>query len=81
MAVDMSPASRDLLILYASQTGTATDVAERLGRKARARFFSVRVQDMGDYKVTDLIKESLVIFVVATAGQGDAPDSMVYQVE
>eukprot|EP01134_Creolimax_fragrantissima_P002250 CFRG2250T1 len=75
MAIEMSE-TRDLLVLYGSQTGTAADVAELLGRKAKAHHFQVRVRSMADYQVTDLTNESLVIFVVATAGQGDAPDNM-----
>jgi hypothetical protein len=32
-----------LLVLYGSQTGTAEDVAERVGREARRRFIRARV--------------------------------------
>ncbi|KAJ8300702.1 hypothetical protein KUTeg_022221 [Tegillarca granosa] len=60
-------ATRKLLILYGSQTGTAQDVAERIGREAKRRHFSTRA---------NLIQEELVVFVCATTGQGDPPDNM-----
>lgn len=66
----------DLSVLYGSQTGTAQDVAEQIGRKARRRHLSVRVQSLDTYDIARLVNEKLVIFVVATTGQGDAPDNM-----
>ncbi|XP_006163375.1 NADPH-dependent diflavin oxidoreductase 1 isoform X8 [Tupaia chinensis] len=68
--------SPQLLVLFGSQTGTAEDVAERLGREARRRHFGCRVLALDAYPVVDLIKEPLVVFVCATTGQGDAPDNM-----
>lgn len=40
---------RRLLILYASQTGSAQDVAEYIGREAWRRHFVARVQDIRDF--------------------------------
>lgn len=40
---------RRLLILYASQTGSAQDVAEYIGREAWRRHFVARVQDVRDF--------------------------------
>ena len=40
---------RKLLVLYASQTGTAQDVAERIGRDAKRRHFAVKVFAMDGY--------------------------------
>lgn len=68
--------SPQLLVLFGSQTGTAQDVAERLGREARRRRLGCRVQALDSYAVVNLIHEPLVIFVCATAGQGDPPDNM-----
>ncbi|KAM4876614.1 NADPH-dependent diflavin oxidoreductase 1 isoform 2-T2 [Thomomys bottae] len=65
-----------LLALFGSQTGTAQDVAERLGREARRRRLDCRVQALDSYAVANLIREPLVIFVCATTGQGDPPDNM-----
>ncbi|KAL2782290.1 NADPH-dependent diflavin oxidoreductase 1 isoform b [Daubentonia madagascariensis] len=68
--------SPQLLVLFGSQTGTAQDVSERLGREARRRRLGCRVQALDSYPVVNLINEPLVIFVCATAGQGDPPDNM-----
>lgn len=67
---------RSLLVLYGSQTGTAQDTAERIGRQAQRRRMRVRVEALDTYNVVKLISESLVVFVCATTGQGDPPDNM-----
>lgn len=41
---------RRLLVLYASQTGTAQEVAERIGRDAKRRHFAVKVFAMDSYE-------------------------------
>ncbi|CAJ0935457.1 unnamed protein product [Ranitomeya imitator] len=69
-------ADRNLLILYGSQMGTAEDMAERVGREARHRHFTCRVDSIDSYNIVNLVHEQLVIFVCATTGQGDPPDNM-----
>lgn len=41
--------TRDILILYGSETGTAEDAAERIGRETRRHHFHTRVVSMGAY--------------------------------
>ncbi|XP_013114598.2 NADPH-dependent diflavin oxidoreductase 1 [Stomoxys calcitrans] len=65
-----------LLILYGSQTGTAQDVAEQLWRSSKSYGFEGPVLPMDDYPVHKLVEESLVLFVVATTGDGDEPENM-----
>ncbi|KAI3462527.1 hypothetical protein Pfo_019190 [Paulownia fortunei] len=68
---------KQLLILYASQTGNAMDAAERLGREAERRSCpSVSVLSIDEFQPSDLPNKEAVIFVVSTTGQGDNPDSM-----
>ncbi|XP_029468216.1 NADPH-dependent diflavin oxidoreductase 1 isoform X2 [Rhinatrema bivittatum] len=67
---------RRLLVLFGSQTGTAEDMAERIGREAKRRHFACRVEAMDSYSVANLIQEPLVVFVCSTTGQGDPPDNM-----
>lgn len=43
--------SPGLLVLFGSQTGTAQDVSERLGREARRRRLECRVQALDSYSV------------------------------
>ncbi|NWR48887.1 NDOR1 oxidoreductase, partial [Regulus satrapa] len=69
-------AERRLLVLFGSQTGTAQDTAERIGREAKRRHLRCRVQALDSCDVANLIHEPLVVFVCATTGQGDPPDNM-----
>ncbi|GAB2299961.1 multidrug-resistance type transporter [Dionaea muscipula] len=66
----------NLLILYATQTGNAMDAAERIAREAERRGCTVSLLSIDQFDPSLLSKESTVIFVVSTAGQGDTPDSM-----
>ncbi|XP_069790684.1 NADPH-dependent diflavin oxidoreductase 1 isoform X2 [Narcine bancroftii] len=67
---------RKLLVLFGSQTGTAQDVAERIGREGVRRHFVCRVLPLDNYTIADLIQEPLVVFVCSTTGQGEPPDNM-----
>ncbi|KAK7032897.1 NADPH-dependent diflavin oxidoreductase 1 [Favolaschia claudopus] len=69
-------ADRDLLILYATETGTAQDAAERLARQCRRIHFTCRVFSTDKYSLSDLLSETLVLFVVSTTGSGVEPRSM-----
>ncbi|XP_069940064.1 NADPH-dependent diflavin oxidoreductase 1 isoform X1 [Cherax quadricarinatus] len=68
--------SRSLIILYGSETGTAQEVAERIGRECRRYYFLPVVSAMDDFPVDQLAKSPLVVFVVSTTGQGDDPSNM-----
>ncbi|KAG1816741.1 flavoprotein-like protein [Suillus subaureus] len=71
-----SSASRELLILYATETGTAQETADRIARECRRVHFHCRVQSMDVYPPETLISEHLVIFVVSTTGWGAEPRAM-----
>ncbi|TKY88022.1 hypothetical protein EX895_003118 [Sporisorium graminicola] len=66
---------RHLTILYMTQTGTSQDVALRIARHAQRKRYTVSVTDVADYDATDLVGESLVLFVISTTGQGEFPTS------
>jgi sulfite reductase alpha subunit-like flavoprotein len=67
---------RTLLVLYGSQTGTAEDVAFRVGREARRLHFDTTVAPMDAFDRSELLYQPAVVFVCATTGQGDEPDNM-----
>ena len=48
-------AERKLLVLYGSQTGTAQDTAERVGRGGQRRHFKVKVQAMDSYNIVSML--------------------------
>jgi len=65
-----------VLILYATETGTAQNVADRIALLCRRIHLRARVCNVADYPPESLISESLVIFVVSTTGSGLEPRSM-----
>ena len=64
-----------LTIIFASQTGNAKGVAQSLELQARERGIAVELYDASDYKPKNLAKESHVIIVASTNGEGEAPDN------
>jgi sulfite reductase (NADPH) flavoprotein alpha-component len=66
-----------LSIIYASQTGNAKGVAEGLKSSAESQGIAVELFDASDYKGKNLAKESHVIFVASTNGEGEPPDNAI----
>ncbi|KIJ55400.1 hypothetical protein M422DRAFT_220075 [Sphaerobolus stellatus SS14] len=64
-----------LLVLYASDGGTAEKVAKRLAARGKARGLATRFQTMDSFPLTDLATESHVAFVTSTQGQGEPPQN------
>ena len=72
-SVEAEPA-QTVTILYGSQTGNGRGVANALAAKAKAQGDAVNLASMGDYKVRQLEQETLLLPVVSTHGEGEAPD-------
>ena len=68
--------SRPLLVLYGSQTGTAQEVAERIGGQGGRLHFDIKVTSMDSFPLTQLPNSPLVVYVASTIGQGEEPDNM-----
>jgi sulfite reductase (NADPH) flavoprotein alpha-component len=66
-----------LTIIYASQTGNAKGVAEALEQEAQVLGIPTQLFDASDYKGKDLAKETHVVVVASTNGEGDAPDNAI----
>ncbi len=75
-AVSAKPAGK-LTIIFASQTGNAKGVAEALEQEAKAEGIAVELFDASDYKGKNLAKETHVIIVASTNGEGEAPDNAI----
>nr|XP_019008983.1 NADPH-ferrihemoprotein reductase [Kwoniella pini CBS 10737]OCF47764.1 NADPH-ferrihemoprotein reductase [Kwoniella pini CBS 10737] len=65
------------LILYASETGNAQDVAERVARSFRSKGRKVTCQSMDTYPIQSLIHVPLLILITSTHGRGDPPPTMM----
>ncbi|TMX40173.1 assimilatory sulfite reductase (NADPH) flavoprotein subunit [Vibrio rotiferianus] len=75
-AAAAKPAGK-LSIIFASQTGNAKGVAESLEQEAKAEGIAVELFDASDYKGKNLAKETHVIIVASTNGEGEAPDNAI----
>ncbi|WP_171283196.1 assimilatory sulfite reductase (NADPH) flavoprotein subunit [Aeromonas sp. 1805] len=69
--------SGNLTILYGSQTGNAKGVASAIKAQAEARGLPVTLISMADYKPKQLKKETHLLVVVSTYGEGEPPESAV----
>ncbi|XP_055936551.1 NADPH--cytochrome P450 reductase-like isoform X1 [Argiope bruennichi] len=76
----MKSTGRNVIVFYGSQTGTAEEFATRLAKEANRYGMKAMVADPEDYDMEDLckvpeIENSLVIFCMATYGEGDPTDN------
>jgi len=70
-------AKEPLLVLFGSQTGTAESLAKQVKTEAAGAGFDSRILDMAQHESVDLTKESKVLVVTSTWGDGDPPDNAV----
>ncbi|GAA5965690.1 hypothetical protein JCM3765_003217 [Sporobolomyces pararoseus] len=69
---------RSLVILHASITGTALDLASRLAFKAHRLGFSPQVQSISLFPPTSLLSTDVpIIFLLPTTGNGTAPPAFL----
>ena len=67
--------SKEITILYGSQTGTAQGIAENKGKVLKEQGFNVTVSSMNDFKPNNLKKVKNLLIVVSTHGEGEPPDN------
>ncbi|MCY8497542.1 assimilatory sulfite reductase (NADPH) flavoprotein subunit [Bacillus atrophaeus] len=67
--------SKEVTILYGSQTGNAQGLAENMGKTLEGRGYQVNVSSMSDFKPNNLKKIKILLIVVSTHGEGDPPDN------
>eukprot|EP00940_MAST-03C_sp_MAST-3C-sp2_P001375 g1375.t1 len=66
-----------MLVLYASETGTARETAGVFARQCRrGGFASCRVGAIDDYPIAKFPGESLIAFFISTTGDGEPPSNM-----
>lgn len=64
-----------LLVLYGSQTGTATTLAKKTAKAAEARGFAPKVVCMEKHESVAWENESNVLVITSTYGEGEPPDN------
>ncbi|RBW68821.1 assimilatory sulfite reductase (NADPH) flavoprotein subunit [Bacillus taeanensis] len=67
--------SKEVTILYGSQTGNAQGLAEKSAKTLEEKGFQVTVSSMSDFKPKNLKKVENLLIVVSTHGEGDPPDN------
>ncbi|KAN0039375.1 hypothetical protein ACTA71_001569 [Dictyostelium dimigraforme] len=63
-------------IIYATESGTSQEVAEKLSRDLVTYEIKPKLIDVSNYNKLDLPMEKIVIFVLSTTGHGEVPDPM-----
>lgn len=66
-----------LLIAFGSQSGNAESLAKRLAKEATGRGFAARAAGLDSLHAADLEKESNLLVVTSTWGEGEMPDNAV----
>ncbi|KAK4214842.1 hypothetical protein QBC37DRAFT_141529 [Rhypophila decipiens] len=77
----MEESGKNCIIFYGSQTGTAEDYASRLAKEGKSRFgLETMVADLEDFdydNLDEIPSDKVVMFVLATYGEGEPTDNAV----
>lgn len=76
-AVATAPLSKDVTILFGSQTGNSSGLAKKMSKKLEEQGFQISLSSMGDFKPNQLKKVENLLIVVSTQGEGDPPDNAI----
>ena len=66
---------KPVLILFGSQTGNAEGLAKKLNAEAGKRGYAPTLTDMAKFDVSALGKQSDLLIITSTWGEGDPPDN------
>jgi len=64
-----------LLVLFGSQTGTAEKLAKQIAKESKTRGCNAQVVDAAEHAKIDWAKETNLLVVTSTYGDGDMPDN------
>ena len=67
--------SKEVTILYGSQTGNCQGLAEKLSKSLQSENFQATFTSMNDFKPNALKKIENLLLIVSTHGEGDPPDT------
>jgi sulfite reductase (NADPH) flavoprotein alpha-component len=68
-------ASRDVAVLYASQTGTSERLAKKIAKELKLKGHTARVASLEGYAPAALAQEECALILASTYGEGDPPDA------
>jgi sulfite reductase (NADPH) flavoprotein alpha-component len=67
-------ATRDVAVLYASQTGTSERLAKKIAKELKAKGHTARIASLEGYAPAALATEECALILASTYGEGDPPD-------
>ncbi|CRK82438.1 assimilatory sulfite reductase (NADPH) flavoprotein subunit [Neobacillus massiliamazoniensis] len=67
--------TKEVTILYGSQTGNSQGLAKKAGSTLEGKGFQVTVSAMSDFKPNNLKKVQNLLIIASTHGEGDPPDN------
>lgn len=70
-----SAPSKEVTVLFGSQTGNAQGLAESVTAKLKERGFQVTLAPMNEFKANSIKKVQNLLILVSTHGEGDPPDN------
>lgn len=73
--IDPSQLNKNILILYGTQGGTSLEAAKQIQSQLKENNVPSEIRSMEHVQAKDLLKESRVILVCCTYGQGEFPPS------
>ncbi|MBB3111005.1 sulfite reductase (NADPH) flavoprotein alpha-component [Paenibacillus phyllosphaerae] len=78
LATSAAPAaSKEVTILFGSQSGNAHGLAKKTAKTLEASGFQVTLSSMSDFKTNQLKKVEQLLVVVSTHGEGEPPDNAI----
>lgn len=69
--------TKEVTILYGSQTGNGQGLAESLTKKLQDEEYQVTLSSMGDFKARKLSEIKNLLLIISTHGEGDPPDNAI----
>ena len=63
----------DFIILYGTQTDTAKQASEEISRQAVRRGYTPKVMEFDEFPIISLPTTRIVVFIISTTGNGEAP--------
>ncbi|MCG7376547.1 assimilatory sulfite reductase (NADPH) flavoprotein subunit [Paenibacillus sp. ACRSA] len=70
-------ASKEVTVLFGSQTGNSSGLSKKLAKKLEEQGLQVTLSSMGDFKPNGLKKIENLLIVVSTHGEGEPPDNAI----
>ncbi|WP_373232875.1 assimilatory sulfite reductase (NADPH) flavoprotein subunit [Cohnella sp.] len=77
VTANAAAASREVTVLFGSQTGNSHGLAKKMSKKLEEQGFQVTLSSMSDFKPNGLKKVQNLLILVSTHGEGDAPDNAI----